>query len=404
MSPSQQSAEEQLSNGNTGASALCQETDETTALTHLKNKTLARATERRLSNQSRLTVSNASEGSQSVAASELEKGVQTTKSLSFHTGKVRRLQASLRSVSRKLRSKKKPPQRISPTRDKFRISVRLSNDPNAPMITALVDSGYSINTVSHELASTAGLKLNPTKESFYHVDGRPIQLYGEFVSEVHSEDDSNFAGCSVERFMVVEDLDNVVLGHPWLWRVNPSIDWSRGTWRVPRFRVDMTLEELTNMVHTAPCQEEELLTLHTELLIEKRKVAASKKALAKAEARASEAEARACEHASSYHEKIAETEVDEGTKEEDRAALESAEGRLGDAIIGWKHERQAYLAKLVSREKKLSIGERELESSMRLLDEDRAVLAERTKAMELVENALKEWKLSSPNAGDATLE
>lgn len=379
MSSSQLSVDKKPSKSEADASTLGQRTDAKITPANLHNNTLARPTKRRLSNQSQITVSEASRGSESVVAFEREAYVQTPDSRYCRARKARTLLASLVRRLRRQRKENKSPRPRPAVRDQIRISVQLSSAKSAPSTSALVDSGASVSVVSHEFTTRAGIQFGTTDIVLLVADSRPLSTRGEFMSEVHFKDDGGIAGCTVERFIVVDDIvDEIVLGYPWLRRVNPSFDWTMGTWRLPRVWASMIPEQLSELEQKLLDQEKEMSALKAELR--------------KAKSRAREAEVRALEKVECYHEKVADAE---------ECGLQRATQYLEKGAQLWKRENRARLDNLNARERKLSIGERDLANSRKLLDQDRLALERRSRAMESVEKALMEWKLSSAVERDA---
>ena len=94
----------------------------------------------------------------------------------------------------------------------------------------LIDSGASVNAVSKEALARTGLhpiigKLPPTLVA---ANGGQIQTYGRCPpTHFHVGD---WAEDSVNDFHVL-DLPGIdaILGHPWLEKVNPKIDWAAST-------------------------------------------------------------------------------------------------------------------------------------------------------------------------------
>jgi predicted aspartyl protease len=107
------------------------------------------------------------------------------------------------------------------------IPVKLRTRENAGFeAKALIDSGAQGTFIHRILVHQLGMKEEPLQKSIpvFNVDGTPNQL-GYICNQVHVS--LAIGGKQTNQTLLVTHLENhdIILGHDWLQRNNPQIDW-----------------------------------------------------------------------------------------------------------------------------------------------------------------------------------
>lgn len=98
-------------------------------------------------------------------------------------------------------------------------------------VRALIDSGAQGNFISQHVIAAEGITTALVAPHSYAVDGHPIQVYGLHALETHAADTLGTAGSSSQQFIATDIHDfDAILGHAWLWTVDPDIRWREGAW------------------------------------------------------------------------------------------------------------------------------------------------------------------------------
>ena len=106
---------------------------------------------------------------------------------------------------------------------------------NIPFIKALLDSDASLNLIHEELVAALGLLTQPCASIYVTIaNGSKLHHANRVVTL-----EFTLAGVQHEETFLVAPLgsNQLILGMPWLERVNPEIDWKLRTltYRIPQF-------------------------------------------------------------------------------------------------------------------------------------------------------------------------
>jgi hypothetical protein len=113
------------------------------------------------------------------------------------------------------------------------INVTLRDHEGNPCVRrALVDSGAEANVVSQKLVKECGWTEQGPATPLQTVKGQPIFVYGTHEIEVEAHDSDGVARTQRHQFAAVDlDVYPLVLGYPWLYDMNPSIDFRSQGWK-----------------------------------------------------------------------------------------------------------------------------------------------------------------------------
>ena len=100
--------------------------------------------------------------------------------------------------------------------------------------SALVDSGASLNFISHLLAKELNLCIDPAPQSrVTTLGGQTLSTYGRrrAVLQLHNSQNRRI---ECEETLVAGDISgyDIILGYPWLQSHDPDIRWKDGSWRI----------------------------------------------------------------------------------------------------------------------------------------------------------------------------
>ena len=99
---------------------------------------------------------------------------------------------------------------------------------------ALVDSGASLNFISHLLARELNLCIDTAPQSrVTTLGGQTLSTYGRRKAVLQLYDSQN-RRIKCEETLVAGDISgyNIILGYPWLQSHDPDIRWKDGSWRI----------------------------------------------------------------------------------------------------------------------------------------------------------------------------
>jgi hypothetical protein len=128
-----------------------------------------------------------------------------------------------------------------------------------------LDCGATGKFIDQNYAKIKGLKLEVLEKPIhvYNVDGTPnkrgtIRQYVDLNIEIHGK-------VCKERFLITGlGKQKIILGFPWLKKMNPIIDWQKGTleWRQPKLGKTLSQKEEKRLRTTATITEEEDIEEH----------------------------------------------------------------------------------------------------------------------------------------------
>ena len=100
--------------------------------------------------------------------------------------------------------------------------------------TALVDSGASLNFISHLLATELNLRADTTPcKRVTTLGGQALLTYGMKKTAIRLTDTQGKRTESEELFVSADIAGyDVILGYPWLQGNDPDIRWKDGSWRI----------------------------------------------------------------------------------------------------------------------------------------------------------------------------
>ncbi|TKX19702.1 hypothetical protein C1H76_8148 [Elsinoe australis] len=104
--------------------------------------------------------------------------------------------------------------------------------PDKPA-TCLADSGADINFISQHYVKATGIRLrNDHVVRVRTLDQREVASYGYCYLDIETTDHYGVLKTVRQRFDAVEIKGyDLVLGQPWLYHINPDIDWKLQRWR-----------------------------------------------------------------------------------------------------------------------------------------------------------------------------
>ena len=114
------------------------------------------------------------------------------------------------------------------------VPVRIKGKAGWTQSTALIDSGASLNCISHLLAKELELCVDAAPHRrVTTVGGTPLLSYGHRLAPLHLED-AQGRSCESEESFLAADIQgcDIILGHPWLFRHDPEVHWRQGTWQL----------------------------------------------------------------------------------------------------------------------------------------------------------------------------
>ena len=115
------------------------------------------------------------------------------------------------------------------------IQVEIQTPTGWTPVVALVDSGAEVSTINPLFAKEHGLDLTaepPSKATA--VDSREIHVYGAGTVPIRMADCNEQGAQQLQRFCSVSSPGtDVLLGMDWMEAVNPQINWTDKSWRLP---------------------------------------------------------------------------------------------------------------------------------------------------------------------------
>ena len=118
-------------------------------------------------------------------------------------------------------------------RSRFAVAFNIELQTPKGRVTAwaLLDCGSEQNFVNHEWAKRHLPQAGMSTKKVHALDGHEIMSYGKHRVLTHVADHKGLAREHVHSFEAVEMAGyDVILGLPWLFAVNPEIDWINRTW------------------------------------------------------------------------------------------------------------------------------------------------------------------------------
>jgi hypothetical protein len=112
------------------------------------------------------------------------------------------------------------------------MKMEIKSSAGTREVRTLLDSGAQMSFISHLLAAEMRLPREKAAVRVRTIGGQPLEVYGEYCADTLARDEIGVARTREHRYLAAKIVDyDVILGHDWLSRVNPTIDWSAGTWR-----------------------------------------------------------------------------------------------------------------------------------------------------------------------------
>ncbi len=121
--------------------------------------------------------------------------------------------------------------RAPPTNAALAVPATLSWEGHQHLVQAMIDSGAAGDFLDLSLAKELGIptQLLPRPQAVMALDGRSLEP-GRVTEATQSLRLTIHQHQQEETFYLIDSPEYpVILGHPWLRRHNPWIDWSAGT-------------------------------------------------------------------------------------------------------------------------------------------------------------------------------
>lgn len=134
-------------------------------------------------------------------------------------------------------------QEPSAVNNRLMIDVTVPAQPRPRTLAALIDSGAAINLIRQMIVKECGWTTTATPhKEVTMIDGTPTTAYGEVVLNLKATDDRGVVRTTSHRF-VAADLPEypMLLGYPWLEKLNPRIDWRKAHWEYPQDQSDIDI-------------------------------------------------------------------------------------------------------------------------------------------------------------------
>ena len=133
---------------------------------------------------------------------------------------------------------------IDPHSPHFRINVTVKGQNHQEETAAMIDSGATALFIGHDFARTQQVRTFALR--------KPIEVYNIDGTLNRAGSISRFAQLELtvgptKRYMdfLVTDLggEKIILGLPWLRKMNPQIDWTQGQVKLPRPTIEEVPDE-----------------------------------------------------------------------------------------------------------------------------------------------------------------
>ena len=114
------------------------------------------------------------------------------------------------------------------------ISVQISHSTGPVQVRGLIDCGATWNFVSQDLVTRHSFSVTGSRpQGAKTIDGTPLRIYRSHTLQVRTVDIDNRESIEDETVYGADMYGiDLILDLPWLYSVNPDVDWRKQEWRL----------------------------------------------------------------------------------------------------------------------------------------------------------------------------